>query len=117
MSDADKLDLILDKIVGIDNRLDSIETRLDSIETRLDSVETRLDSMEKDITSVKKDVSGIKVSIENEINHNIRLIAEGHLDLSRNLHDAMKPSTTIEMLQIEVNVLKTKVRDLELKIS
>ena len=42
--------------------------------------------------------------MENELRVNIQRVAEGHLDLSRNLHEAMKPNNEIEMLAIKVIV-------------
>lgn len=44
-------------------------------------------------------------------------ITEGHLDLSRNLHDAMRPSNEVEMLAIKVRMLESDVREIKSKIS
>ena len=44
-------------------------------------------------------------------------MAEGHLDLSRNLHEVMKPNNEIEMLAVKVSMLETDVRELKRKIS
>ena len=63
------------------------------------------------------ELKDIRLAIENEIHENIRRIAEGHLDLSRNLHEAMKPSNELEMITIRVGKLETDVRMLQQKIS
>ncbi|MDE7018241.1 MAG: hypothetical protein K2P65_11850 [Lachnospiraceae bacterium] len=55
--------------------------------------------------------------IENEIRVNIQRVAEGHLDLSRNLHDAMRPGNEVEMLAIRVRRLETDVKVLKERIS
>ncbi|MDE7433055.1 MAG: hypothetical protein K2N34_14235 [Lachnospiraceae bacterium] len=34
---------------------------------------------------IKKDIRSIQLTLENETNRNIKIIAEGHLDLSRKL--------------------------------
>ena len=83
MTDTEKLDLILNQVVG----------------------------MKEDISEVKTDVKDIKLTLENEIRTNIQRVAEGHLDLSRNLHDAMKPSNEIEMLAIKVRTLESEMRE------
>lgn len=44
-------------------------------------------------------------------------MAEGHLDLSRNLHEAMKPNSEVEMLAIKVRMLETDIRDLKAKLA
>ena len=43
-----------------------------------------------EIQKLKDDVKEIQLTLENETNKNIRLIAEGHLDLSRKLDEALK---------------------------
>lgn len=41
-----------------------------------------------EIAGLKRDVKEIQLTLENETNRNIQLIAEGHLDLARKLADA-----------------------------
>ena len=73
-------------------------------------------NMESKIENIESDITSIKLTIENEIRVNIQRVAEGHLDLSRNLHEAMKPSNEVEMLAIKVNFLESEIRELKRKI-
>lgn len=57
------------------------------------------------------------MTLENETNRNIKIIAEGHLDLNRKLDDALKVDTEKEMLLIRVNHLENEVRRLKERIS
>lgn len=93
------------------------DEKLDLILAKMDTLETKMNSMEKDIKSTKDDITSIKVVLENEIRVNIQRVAEGHLDLSRNLHEAMKPNSEVEMLAIKVRMLETDVKELKQKIS
>lgn len=77
----------------------------------------KLDLLLSNMQAMQKDVTEIKLTLENEIRVNIQRVAEGHLDLSRNLHDAMKPSNEVEMLSIKVRMLETDIRDLKQRIS
>ena len=113
MTDSEKLDLILDKLV----KLDTLEERIDALEKRIDALEKRIYSLEKRIYSLETDIKDIKFTIENEIRANLQAVAEGHLDLSRNLHDAIKPGNEIEMLIVKVRMVETDVRRLKEKIS
>ena len=103
MNNSEKLDLLLEKFNIVENRLDGIDGRLDGIDTRLDVMET--------------DVKDIKLTIENEIRVNIQRIAEGHLDLSRNLQKALKSNQEVEMLAIKVRMLDTDVKEIQKRIS
>ena len=89
MTDSEKLDILLDKFSNMESRFSNMET----------------------------DISSIKLILENEIRVNIQRVAEGHLDLSRNLQDAMRPSNEVEMLAIKVRMLESEIRDIKRKIS
>ena len=52
----------------------------------------------EEIKKLKSDVKNVQLTLENETNRNIRLIAEGHLDLSRKLDDALRVEDEKELL-------------------
>lgn len=64
-----------------------------------------------------EEITDIQLTLENETNRNIKIIAEGHLDLSRKLDDALKVDTEKEMLLIRINRLENEVRRLKERIS
>lgn len=82
----------LDKIIEI------MSTKFDQIDNRFDQVDKRFDELENEVKETKADIAEINLRLENEISRNIQIIAEGHLDLSRNLHDAMTPSNVKKCL-------------------
>lgn len=86
MTDGEKLDLILSK--------------MEDLETKMEHFETKMEHLETDLQEVKKRVINTDLLIENEIRVNIQRVAVGHLDLSRNLHDALKVDSEKEMLAI-----------------
>ena len=65
----------------------------------------KLDLLLEKVGTIEKKVSNIELTLENEIRTNIKRVAEGHLDLSRNLHEALKIDSEKEMLAIRVSVL------------
>ena len=96
MTDSEKLDLILAEMQGMKTDVQDLKQCTANIETS---------------------VTDIKLTLENEIRFNIQRVAEGHLDLSRNLHDAMMPSNEVEMLAIKVRMLETDIRDLKARLA
>lgn len=119
---AERKDIYMDKETKemfnlILQKLDGVYARLDGMDKRFDAMGARLDTMEEKIGAMNTDLRYVRLSLENEIAENIKRVAEGHMDLSRNLHEAMKPQTEIEMLVIRVNSLETKVMDLQQKVS
>ena len=69
-----------------------------------------------ELQELKHSVKEIQLTLENETNRNIRIIAEAHLDLSRKLDEALKVDNEKEMLLIRVNHLESEVRRLKEKI-
>lgn len=103
MTDNEKLDIILSEMQNM--KRDMQDMRQD------------MQDMKQNISDIKQKVTKMDLVIENELRVNIQRVAEGHLDLSRNLHEAMKPSSEVEMLAIKVRMLESDVRDLKLKLA
>ncbi|WP_304975570.1 hypothetical protein [uncultured Acetatifactor sp.] len=124
MTDSEKLDLILSKMDQMESRMDRMESRMDQMEAKIDRMESRMDrmeakidrmesrmdQMESKIDRLESDIRNIELTIENEIRANIRQVAEGHHNLSRKLHEALKAGAENEMLSIRVNVLESEMR-------
>lgn len=52
--------------------------------------EVTLQDIYNDIQKMKSQIRDLQLTLENETNRNIQLIAEGHLDLNRKLDEALK---------------------------
>lgn len=99
MMDSEKLDLILSRL------------------EKLNTLESDMQDLKQHTTNIETNITDIKLTLENEIRVNIQRVAEGHLDLSRNLHEAMRPSNEVEMLAIKVRMLETDIRGLKARLA
>lgn len=70
----------------------------------------------EEIKKLENKVTEVQMTLENVINKEIRSIAEGHLDLSRKLDDALKVENQKEMLLLRVTNLENEVRRLKQRI-
>lgn len=70
-----------------------------------------------EIEKLRAEVKEIQLTLENETNRKIQFIAEGHLDLSRKLDEALRIDNEKEMLLIRVNTLENEVRRLKDRVS
>ena len=75
-----------------------------------------LKAIEAMLEPIKRDLRSIQLTLENETNRNIKLIAEGHLDLNRKLSEALKVDNEKEMLLIRVNTLENELRRVKERI-
>lgn len=87
--------IFTDKYTGLDKGVDDM-TDSEKLDLLLDKV-----------GMIESKVTNIELTLENEIRTNIKRVAEGHLDLSRNLHDALKIDNEKEMLAIRVNIIES----------
>lgn len=110
MTDSEKFDLILSKLENMDGSIQEIKSEVRDL--RAD-----MDVLKSEVLELKQRVTNTELVLDNEIRVNIQRVAEGHLDFSRNLHDAMKPDNEMEMLAVKVRVLESDVRMLKEKIS
>lgn len=103
MTDSEKLDMLLLEMQGMKSEMQGMKSEMQGLKQRTENIETN--------------VKDIKLVLENEIRVNIQRVAEGHFDLSRNLHDAMRPSNEVEMLAIKVRMLETDVKELKARLA
>ena len=99
MTENQKMDLILQKLGGIEGGLASVgeDVRLlqgdvqslkEDVQTLKEDVQTLkedVQTLKEDVQSLKERVTNIEITLENETNRNIQLVAEGHLNLDRKL--------------------------------
>ena len=107
---------INERLDKMDSRLDKVDSRLDKVDSRLDKVDSRLDKMDSRLDKVESKVTEVQMTLENETNKEIRIIAEGHLDLSRKLDDALNVENEKEMLLLRVNRLENEIRRIKQRI-
>ena len=127
MKDSKKIikliEKVSDKVDSLSDRIDEISDRVDELSDRVDKLSDRVDKMSNDMDVMKSDISDIKVrldrvearttdiamTLENHIWPSIRRVAEGHQDLDRNLHEALKITEKNEMMYVRVNYLEEQV--------
>lgn len=79
----------------------------------LQAISELIEPVRRDINNIQVSLEDIQLTLENETNRNIKLIAEGHLDLSRKLDNALKVESEKEMLMIRVNILENEFRKIK----
>ena len=130
MTENQKMDLILQKLGGIEGGLASVgedvrllqgdvqslkedvQTLKEDVYTLKEDVQTLkedVQSLKEDVQTLKERVTNIEITLENETNRNIQLVAEGHLNLDRKLDEALKELHPNTMYHLKVNHLDGEV--------
>ena len=137
MTENQKMDLILQKLGGIEGGLVSVGEDVQSLQGDMQVLKGDVQVLKGDVQELKEDVqvlkgdvqvlkedvqvlkedvqvlkervTNIEITLENETNRNIQLIAEGHLNLDRKLDEALKELHPNTMYHLKVNHLDGEV--------
>ena len=123
MMENQKMDLILQKLGGIEGGLASVREDVRSLQGDMQTLKGDVKTLKEDVQTLKEDVqtlkedvqtlkdrvTNIEITLENETNRNIQLIAEGHLNLDRKLDEALKELQPNTMYHLKVNHLDGEV--------
>ncbi|MEY8352571.1 hypothetical protein AALB39_04350 [Lachnospiraceae bacterium 54-53] len=91
----------------MDEKLKPLQDDIGTMQNSITTIETNLDDISRKVTA-------LEMTLENEVNHNIMVIAEGHLDLSRKLDESIRISSDIkakqELQDIYINRHENKLK-------
>lgn len=127
MSERELLQMILSEVQNANTGLNDVKSEIADIKTDVSALKTDVDDLKTDVNALKTDVSALKTDIdnlklraaliettlENETNRNIRIIAEGHTDLSRKLDHVLQMESEKEMFLIRFNVMESEVQKIK----
>lgn len=107
------------RMEAMEARMESMEARMENMETRMESMETRMENMETRVQALEKlpqQVKIIRLTLENETNRKISIIAEGHLDLNRKLDAALNFEREKEKILLRLAAVEGEVQRIKNKI-
>jgi len=130
MSENEKLNLILegigeikDDVRGLKEDVQGLKEDVQGLKEEVQVLKEDVQGLKEEVQVLKEDVQGLKedvqsvkervtlfeITLENETNRNIQLIAEGHMNLDRKLDEALKELHPNTMYHLKVNHLDGEV--------
>lgn len=83
----------------------------------MQEMKSGMQEIKTDMRELKQRVTGVEMTLENETNRNIRILAENHGNLIDKLNQAIKVSDKTAIYEIQVNILTGKVERLEKELA
>ena len=80
---------------------------------KLDLILSDMQNMKSDMQSMKQNINNIELHLENVTDNNIKIVAEGHADLTRKLDEALKVENEKELLLIRVSYLESEIKQIK----
>ena len=102
-----------EQVQGVEGEVRELKERVQGVEGEVRELKERVQGVEGKARELEGHVQGIRLTLENETNKNINVIAEGHLNLSRKLDEALKVENEKEVLLIRINRLENGYRTLK----
>ena len=120
MSERELLQMILSEVQNTNTGLNDIKSEIADIKTDVSALKTDVSALKTDVSALKTDIDNLKLraalietTLENETNRNIRIIAEGHTNLSRKLDHVLQMESEKEMFLIRFNVMESEVQKIK----
>ena len=111
-----ELDGVKGEVNGVKQELNDVRSEVGGVNQELNDVRSEVGGVNQELNDIKRSVAGVEkivkdvqLTLENETNRNIQIIAEGHLDLSRKLDEAVKIDNEKEILKLRVNRLESEL--------
>lgn len=105
-----------DDMKSVKADISELKVEVENLKCDMKEAKTDISALKDKIESVQSEIQLIETSLENKTNRGIQIIAEGHLDLTRKLDDAMKIEEEKEMLKLRMNWLENEVRELKMRL-
>ena len=119
---------ILERIEALDEKFtrkidEQREEFIGKLDAQREEFNGRFDEQREEFNGkfaeLDRKIAGIQLTLENDINKKIDIIAEGHLDLNRKLDEAISRtlefSSEKEMMKLKLVNLESEIRELKKK--
>ena len=106
MTDSEKLDYLVRKFDGLEQKVDAMGQRVEGLGQKVDAMGQKVDVLGQRVDDLEQKVREIGIYQENVLEPGIKVIAEGHANLTRKLNEALKISEAEEMIHLRMNVLE-----------
>lgn len=127
MTTEEMLVSLVENVKNINSTLNNMNKQFDDINNQIAEMKTdiqnvkdetkQISEMKTDIQKMKNEIREISLTLENETNRNIKIIAEGHLDLSIKLDKALTVENEKEMALIRINMMENELRRIKEKLA
>ena len=116
--------LIRKELDGTKQDIGGMKQDIGGMKQDIGGMKQEIGGMKQDIKELKENQEGfdrelkaINVTLENEVIKSIKIIAEGHLDLSRKLDEALKFEKEREMTNLQLVQMQGEIARLKIKVN
>ena len=116
MTDRELVEAMYDDMQNMKGDMQSMQGNMQSMEDKIEDMQDSIHVMNDKLELTNQKVAAIQLSLENETNHNIQLLAENHINLVDKLNQAIHAQDKSLLYEVQVSGLKARVEQLEREV-
>lgn len=104
---------IYDDVHGLKEDVHGLKEDVYGLKEDVHTLKDDVHALQDDMQVVKQKVTNLELTLENETNHNIQLLAENHINLVDKLNQAIRVQDKSLLFEVQVSGLRMRVEHLE----
>ena len=117
MTDSELLLAVYEGMSELNQRTAKLEQGMTEVKQDVTDLKQDMTEVKQDVADLKQNVTEMKLSLENDTNHNIQLLAENHCDLVDKLNQAIPVADKALLNEVQISVLRIRVDSLEKEVA
>lgn len=105
-----------EKVEKLDEKVTELDGKVEKLDEKVTELDGKVGKLEKDYEQLDMKVSMIQVTVDNQINKNISIIAEGHLSLNEKLDKSLQVMQKQEIMGLQITSLESKIQMIKMQL-
>lgn len=113
----DDLLAIADLMKPLENDIQELKTDVQGLKSETQELKSDVQGLKAETQELSKRTSNIELTLENETNRNIKLLAENHVNIIDKLNQAIKPADKLLMYEVQLSGFRIRLENLEKEVA
>lgn len=113
----DDIQMIKNDVQVLKDDVQALKTDVQVLKDDVQGLKGDVKILQQDTRELKNRTTAIELTLENETNPGIKIVAEGHLDLNRKLDKALKIENEKEILLLRLSHLESETRIIKAQLN
>ena len=106
-----------DDMQNMKDDMQDVKTDIQNLKDDMQDMKDDMQNMKGDIGVLSNRMANVELTLENQTNHNIQLLAENHLSLVDKLNAAIRVQDKSILCEVQVSGLRRRVENLEREVA
>ena len=106
-----------DKVQDLSDKVQSLDDKVQGLDDKVQGLDDKVQSLDDKVQEINLRTTNIELTLENETNRNIQLLAENHINLIDKLNQSIKVADKTLMYEVQMTSLKSRVEHLEKEVA